>query len=635
MAKPKGKPHSSSKADSNFRPYLILAVAVLVVYGQILSFGLVQFDDHGFVLMGAENLKLSNIPAFFRHSVFWVLGDTSQEHDVFYRPVQNVVYAVCNTIASGQSWIYHLAGLLLHLAAVNVLYRFLLLLEFKPVTALFASLIYAVHPVLVQGVAWIAGMGDQLAMIFTLLSMIYFIRSFKEEPGKATNLYLTHLGFFALALFSKEIAIVMMLLCLLWFSYLNEDKSRKRLIAVSFIGWSFVVGVYFIFRTTALKAEGGGLTGSLVPSLVANGHLVFGYMEKIFLPWRLSPIPSREDAEMMIGLILIVVIMGWAIYRKRLNRRAVYGLVWFFAFLVPTFIQQNPEAHFFAFEHRLYIPLIGMILFVSELLGGKEIRLETVPGRYLATGLVVIFGVLTLLHARTFTDPYTFYDKALSASPRSVIAYNGYGKFLLTEKKYTEAIEAFKKSHEYKPDDIETTGKIAELYMKELKNPAEAATWYRRSLEIDPRSIKAAVNLADVYWQGLHDTIRAEEAYRKALSIEPGNSFALSTLGKIRQDRGDSQEGRALLQRSIEADPNYLLPYKWLAISWFGEGRIEEAVKYLLLAFDRAPQDVDVLRNLAICYYKLNDKESAGRFVDLCKSSGIELPEEVKRFAIN
>ena len=196
------------------RPYQIIFLVCVLLYAQILTFGLVHFDDHGFVLMAADNLKLSNIPKFFNHSVFWVLGDTTQDTDVFYRPLQNVLYAICNTISPRNPWSYHFMGLCLHILASCLLFNFFKELKYHSSVSLVFALIYSVHPVLVQGTAWIAGIGDQMATVFCLLSAIYFIRTLSPDPkGRNKNLFL-HLLFFICALFSKEVSIMLIPICL-------------------------------------------------------------------------------------------------------------------------------------------------------------------------------------------------------------------------------------------------------------------------------------------------------------------------------------------------------------------------------------------------------------------------------------
>ena len=324
---------------------------------------------------------------------------------------------------------------------------------------------------------------------------------------------------------------------------------------------------------------------------------------------------------------------------------SLFGALWFVIFLFPTFIQQNPQAHFFAFEHRLYLPLIGILIIMIELINIPQINIQSSFQKYgFALVLLLFFGI-TFSHSRTFTDPYTFYDKAISSSPKSVIAYNGFGKLLLEDKKYAEAIKAFKKSYEYKPDDIQTTGKIGEIYMKNLNNPKEAIVWFKKTLAIDTNSIEAAVSIGDAYWNFLHDTANAITAYSKALIVDPKNEFANSSLGMIYGTKGNIAEARKYLTQSLETNPKNLLALKWMAISFFNENKITEAVNYLNKGFENYPSDVDLLRNLMICYYKLNDFNNTKKFAELFAACPVgntsngatnnQIPAEIETFLRN
>jgi len=627
------------------KPYLFIFSISALLYVQILSFGLVHFDDHGFVLMAADTLKLSNIPIFFKHSVFWVLGDTTQDSDVFYRPLQNVVYAICNTLAPKQPWIYHLTGILLHSLVACTLYRFFSVLKYSSSVAFLFALLYSVHPVLVQGVAWIAGLGDQLATLFTLLSVIYFIRMLSLDVKKTISTFL-HLFFLLCALYSKEVSVMIIPLCLFYF--VVRPAQIKERVAISFLnwkqsglffviaGWSLLLLTYFISRNAAIHATKESLLSSALSSFKVNGILFFEYMEKIFLPFRLSPIPSREDAHVMIGIIVFIIFASLFVFLKRVTRMTLFGALWFVVFLLPSFIQQNPLAHFFAFEHRLYLPLIGIVIMMMELINVNEIKKMTTSFQKMALVVILlIFCSLTFLHSRTFNDSYTFYDKAISSSPKSVIAYNGYGKLLLEDKKYVEAIEAFKKSHEYKSDDLETTGKIAEIYLKNLNNPTEAINWFKKTLEIKPNSIEAAVSIGDAYWNFLKDTANAVLWYNNSLLIDPQNEFAMANLGMIYAGKGNNSEARKYLSGSLSANPKNLAALKWMAISYFNEQKIPEAVSYLNKAYEIYPGDVDLHRNLMICYYKLKEREKTEKFSTLLSQSGNAIPAEIEHYLKN
>ncbi|TAL62618.1 MAG: tetratricopeptide repeat protein [Bacteroidetes bacterium] len=636
MTKVKAKQQTNNWFDKILtRPYQTLFLVCVLLYARILTFGLVHFDDHGFVLMASDTLKISNIPAFFRHSVFWVLGDTTQDTDVFYRPLQNVVYAVCNTIAPKQAWIYHFFGLMLHALTSCVLFRFFRELKFHVSVSFVFALIYSVHPVLVQGVAWIAGIGDQMAALFSLLSAIYFFRYISAEQKTNIKYFFVHLLCLACALFSKEVSIMLIPLLLFWFFFINKNRSNRKMLLTAFFAWIGIAVAYFILRNKAIHLPKTNLLTTAFESFKVNGPLLFEYFEKIFLPYRLSPIPSREDAQLPVGLLIFAALIFFLVYKKRFTRMALFGATWFIVFLFPTFIQQNPQAHFFAFEHRLYLPLIGLVIVVIEFLNLSQIDFRSAPQKYGFALILILFFVLTFSHSRTFSDPYTFYAKALASSPKSVIAYNGYGKLLLEDKKYAEAIQAFMKSYEFKSDDLQTTGKIAEIYLKDMNNPQEAIGWFKKTFDIEPNSIEAAVSIGDAYFNFLHDTANAIVWYDNALKINPQNEFALANLGVIYAGKGKNEEARKFLTQSLNANSKNLSALKWMAITYFNEGEISKAVVYLNKGYENSPEDIDLKRNLMVCYYKLNDFAKTEKYALEYSKAGNQVPEEIETYLKN
>lgn len=589
-----------------------------------------QFDDHGFVLLGADLLKLSNFSEFFHHSVFWVMNDPTQEHDIYYRPFQNVMYSLCQSLSFKDPFAFHLLGLSLHAAVVLALFTLLKELQFKNEVAFLAAAIYAVHPVLVQAVAWIAGVGDQLSALFSILSVIYFLRY--VSCGFILRPLIMHWVFFLLAIFSKEISIMVIPVCmyLLIFKPVIGIRSqnidwKKAWMVIP--GWLILAAIFFYMRSGAISSTSGNLISSAIGSMAANGKLIFEYFEKIILPYRLSPIPSREDAEVIPGMVIVVSIVLLFIVKKWINSTLVFGLIWFGIFLLPTFIQQNPESHFFAFEHRLYLPLIGLIFIAADRL--TAINIEHNVSKAILISVIMVCSAITFTHSRTFTEPNRFYESALSASPGSVIAWNGYGKYLLTENKFEEAVKAFEQSHKFKSDDIQTTGKIADILSRNLNRPNDAAVWFKKSLQIDPHSIEAAVSLADVYLNGLKDTSAAIPAYEHALQIDPDNEFAHSALGVILISKGMHDQGQDHLLASLKVNSSNLQSIKWMAISFFSQSEIGKAINYLNKGIERYPDDPDLLRNLAICHYKIQDTANTKKYVELCKSHQVQLPAEL------
>ncbi|NNM94211.1 MAG: hypothetical protein HKL88_01960 [Bacteroidia bacterium] len=615
---------------------MMVVAAVLVVYGQCLAFGLVHFDDYGFVQWGIPLLKLTNIPAFFSHTVFWVLGSRFTYSDVYYRPLQNVVYALCNIVAAGSPGVYHLTGLLLHLGVSLALFSLLRALKYNVTVSFLFTLLYCIHPLLTEGVVWIGGIGDQLAALFSIISVTFFIKIIADRTITRRKFILIHLFTLAGALFSKEITVGIIPVCLLYF-YLVRKRERKALPKAGdrvglalplFAGWAGVCILWFAAYRHAAGHDEHGLTGAVLKSIVANGLLIFEYIEKIFIPYRLSPVPARSDAHFILGAIIALLLFMVAVVKKRYSTIALFGLFWFFIFLLPALIQLNPAEPFYAFEHRLYLPLPGMLIFLAELAGGNRINIRKPVIKYCFAFVALMLMATTLIYERSYAGAVPFFSRAIAYSPQSSLAYKNYAEVMTDEKKYAEAVEAYKMSFRYEAD-AQTSGKIADIYMKDMNDAPDAVIWFDKTLGIDSSLVPAAVGIADAYLNGVHDTAKASFWYEKTLALDSANTFALTALGVISLKSGDTAAGRTRLIKLLRTDVRNLAAMKWLAISFFNKGKIVAAIGYLNRAFSISPGDVEIQRNLMICYYKTGDVANTRKFAELYSKGGNFVPDEI------
>jgi len=620
-------------ANDPSRAKWAIIITCSILYIQILSFGLVHFDDYGFVLWGSDLLKLSNIPKFFTHNIFWVLGDRYKYSDVFYRPLQNVVYTICNTLSPKHATFYHLASFLLHIASSLALFNLLKELKYQRPICFAFTMLFCVHPVLTEGVSWIGGMGDQLVTVFSLVSVTYFIR-IVQSPGKLNaKLLVIHLITFIGAIFSKEIAVAIPLVCLFYFFIINKGKLSNKFIWQAFAGWVIIVIVYITLRNKAIPPTGNNFIHATIDSMRVNGFLVFEYVQKLFLPYNLSPALSRNDAHLVLGLVIVLIIIALFVLRKRITPLALFGLFWFLLFLLPTFIQLYPQL-FYELEHRLYLPIAGMLIVIIELINNDKLNFRSI---YFRNGFIILIGILFIInfsYSRSYRNPYAFYDKALARSPGLVIAYINYAEVLLDSNKYEQAIDYYKKSFNYQKD-INTSGKIADIYNRNLNNPNEAINWFKVTFNLDTTSIPAAGSIADVYFNSLHDTTAAEFWYNKTLKLDSNNSFALTSLGLIYIGKHKTAEARESLNKVLEKDPYNLPALKNMAISYYADGRISDALSYLIKGYEKYPDDLDLQRNLLICYYRLNDFENTKRFADIYSRGNNAIPDVIASYLKN
>src|SRR5437868_10677507 len=208
---------------------LYIALAVLAVYTSALSFNFLGLDDveilkHRYYIIG----DLSKIKLAFTTDAF--LGTNAP----FYRPLQTVSFMLDALVGGPKPFIYHFTNLVLYIGGGLCVFWLLLTLGYQRLSSLLLTLLFALHPMFVPMVAWVPTRGDLLLTIFVIVSFILFIKSFRaNRPG----LVVWHGISFFLAFLSKETAVAVPALCLLYYYFeLRKTKARK-LIKGYFVVW--------------------------------------------------------------------------------------------------------------------------------------------------------------------------------------------------------------------------------------------------------------------------------------------------------------------------------------------------------------------------------------------------------------
>jgi len=202
------------------------------------------------------------------------------------------------------------------------------------------SLVFASHPILNQAVAWLPGRNDSLLALFVLASFITL--QFYFENGKKVFLWLHFFSFF-LALFTKESAIFvpfLIILYSLWF--LKEKKFLARIWPVLFLGWGVIFTIWIYLRSIALSGSplGGYNPVDLFKAIFTNSPAILLYLGKVILPFNLSTLPTLVDSTLIYGWVALFLILVLILVSKNKDwKLIIFGLGWFLAFLLPSFIR--------------------------------------------------------------------------------------------------------------------------------------------------------------------------------------------------------------------------------------------------------------------------------------------------------
>jgi tetratricopeptide (TPR) repeat protein len=395
--------------------YGMVIVAAFVAFGSSLHFGVTAFDDDkilGIFSGGPHRLSDALLSNAFME----------RRGQDFYRPLQSLSF-MADAAWSGGPARYHLTNLLIHALTACCLLRLFVLLGFGRRRSLVAALLFAVHPMFAQAVAWIPGRGDLLLGLFGTLSftaLVHYRQTGRLRDGALATAALLP------ALLAKENAIVLPFLFIAYMALFDRKKAvqpRNLLLGAS---WIAVCLAYAALRREAMSGTPGGDVFGLVP-LLDNIRTLPETLTWFFFPFDIPVMPSFTAAPTVAGLAAALLIAAALVARGRPGRPlALFGTLWFVALLLPGMMyRQLLGAHAFTYlNHRSYLPMVGLLIVLLEAVpetGGRTSR------RGVAAAGACMVALLCLLANRQdafFADPAAFYNQAIRTNPHSAFALN-------------------------------------------------------------------------------------------------------------------------------------------------------------------------------------------------------------------
>lgn len=558
----------------------------LILYANALPNGLF-WDDDDLILKNAYIQDWRYFGRYFSENAIGGIGVVSN----YWRPILLAVFSICWHLWHGWAAGYHLVSAAFHVANACLLFVFLNRLFRRRWLAWLTALIFLAHPLQTEAVTYAAGLADPLHVFWMLLGLIAFLKWREAERGPQwRGRYLAALGLFALALMTKEIAIILPALVALTDAYrLERDRRERRfkekLAAVWRGVWPFLAlaGFYVLLRATALNFqntfnlydEANAFTTSLWVRVLTFCRVLTAYFGLLFWPHDLHMERSVELAtslgspDVVLGAALGLGLLAAACWLWRRSPIASFGILWFFLCLAPTSNIAVPVSGLL-YEHWLYLPLAGFFLTLIwlglEL--GRRFRIVAI-GLAVAFAVFVIFlGVSTVSRNRVWHDPIIFYNDVLRYSPMSYRVLNNLGNAYSAAGRY-----------------------------------AEAKSVYERAIAVDSGNSVSFYNLANAQ-RDLGENFAAFDNYRRALELQPENWMYYAAPVQLRLRLGDRAGARKTLEFILEGAHDKQPLIKWLVSLALEDEDYDAAVRYLEAARGWYPNDptipaaIDQIRQL-------------------------------------
>jgi len=564
---------------------------------------------------------------------------------------------------------YHLVNLLIHIANGVQVYLLILLL-FKtprlasspfltPVShwiALATALLFIAHPIQTQAVTYIVQRFAALATLFYLLTVLCYLkwRLSSSQSRSRFGWYASAFIAMLLAMKTKEITFTLPFMLLLVEAVFFGPLTRRQWMGL--IPFFLTLPIIPLSRPGALGEGEAGFARdanslSRPDYLFTQFRVIVTYLRLLVFPvdqnldYDYPASHSLFELPVILSFLFLASLVAAAVYllfyvRRPTARLMAFGILWFF--LTLSIESSLIPIRDVIFEHRLYLPTVGIWLAVSAALLGYSERWRF-PSTIAVGILVLMFSAVTYQRNKIWLDEFTLWSDVVQKSPQKARGHNNLGAAYKNLGNFNEAIQEFKTAFSLQPDYAEAHGNLGLVY-KTLRRFDEAVQEYQTALSIKPDYAEAHNNLGTLYAEqgrrmdaiqeyhtaislspnyaeahnnlgiAYHDLGRRDEAIREyqiALFLKPDNANAHLNLGVIFKEMGKLDEAIQEYKKALSLEPHLALIHDNLGEVLDKQGKILEAFGEIQEAIRLKPDDALAHYNLGTLYREMGQYEKA------------------------
>jgi Tfp pilus assembly protein PilF len=577
----KRRPFSSLLSTQTLLISLFLIVATLLVFWQVRNHDFLNFDDNLYVTQNPH--VRAGLTA---DGIAWAFKDSSTGT---WHPLTWLSLMLDSQLYGINPGAFHLTGLFFHV--VNALLVFLVFFRMTGarLRSGFVAALFALHPLHVESVSWIAERKDVLSTFFWLLTMWTYIR-YVEKPGIFRYAFM--LLFFVLGLLAKPMLVTLPFVLLLvdyWPLCRIQKNSSLRIsrLVLEKIPLIALAGIssgltFFYQRASGAMSSSEILTFS---RRAANSTVSYvDYIDKMFWPVNLSvfyPFPVTIPVWKLTASLLFLVCMSFIVIRQA--RRAPWfpvGWFWYLGTLVPVIglVQVGAQAQA---DRYTYVPLIGLFVVIAWGLPDLLPR-RWISERYARAVLpILVIGFFSFLifisrsQAQYWQNSVTLFEHALDVTTDNAVAHDQLGIVLCGEGKTEEGV-----------------------------------TNFNEALRINPAFTDAHINLGNaLVTQG-----KIQEAishYTFALNIYPNDATAQNDLANALISTGKVQDAITHYLEAIRLKDDYMDAHANLGLALAGQGKIQDAIEQYAIALKINPEAAAPHLNLGFAYLAIGNQSAA------------------------
>ncbi len=596
---PPGAPRGSIAAI-----FALIAAVTFIAYIPAIS-GEFLWDDAGHVTPPA----LQSWAGLGR--IWFEIGATQQ-----YYPLLHTAFWIQHQIWGEASAGYHVINVCWHVIAAGLLVT--LLRRLAVPGAGWAGLVFALHPVNVESVAWISEQKNTLSTVFYLAAALAWLRF---ETDRRPLRYGVATCWFGAALLTKSVTATLpaALLVIAWWRRGRLSWRDDVVPLLPWMGLGVVAGGGTLwFESTQIGAQGEAFNFGLLERVLLAGRVGWFYAGKLlwptdlifFYPRWLIDAARAEQWIFPIATALLLAVLAWGQKHQRapLAAALLYGGT---LFPVLGFVNVYPFVFSYVADHFQYLASLSMIAFLVAVarLGWARWRGPNGSGFVVATLGLLLLGGLTWQQCGMYRDGRTLYETTLERNPESWVAHLNLGIILDEAGETEKSLVHLQRARELKPNFPETLNTLGNV-LNRLGRSREALPWLEQAVKLQPR-FAAAHNGRGAALMSLG---RAEEgitAFRRAVELDPtwalprlNLAWAMANHGRVTEAMVEFEQVRRLQPELAEAET------KW-GLAWVLHGQVDEALPHLKRAVALQPDDPEAHHNLARVLLRAGQRTAA------------------------
>ena len=643
---------------------IVIFLLNLIIYTPTLKNDFVNWDDPACIY---ENVHIRSLDL---KSLYWMV---TSFHEGNWHPLTWLTHALVYYFFGLNPAMHHLINIIVHACNTLLIYFLVLMILVRVaprphilcdkeentissrliIAGGVTALLFGLHPLNVESVAWVTERKGLLSTFFVLLSLLSYLTYTSTVYKKRCLLWFCiTLMLFIFALMSKPIAVTLPVTLLLLDIYplkrirVYPSKSDKKLSVflekIPFFTLSIASSII-----TIMAQQAGGALRSIeqldLSSRVLNSlrSLVF-YLEKMIVPIKLVPfypLPTRIhwlDLEYLFPALLVLIIsVGCLWIAKRGGYLFFIAWLYYVITLFPTLniIQIGEHA---AADRFIYLPSLSVFLLVGVGVSWIWAQASLIKFTKLVRGLLLVcvgivmllFGYLTTQQIVVWQNSQTLWSYVIKSFPERVpLAHNNLGLAYYEKGRLHEAIKEYRKALVLNPHHPLAHYNLGFAY-GEKGRLDEAISEYKKALTINPNLAEAHTNLGLVYAK----KGRLEEAlseYKKALTINPNLVEAHYNLGLVYYKEGRLDDAISEYKHALVIRPRFAEAHFILGVAYIKKGRLDQAIFHFKNALANKSNYAEAHHNLAAAYYFKGDHTLAKFHCEKVKELGYKVSPEL------